>query len=206
MAELLRKRFRVTLDVEVVVDDITRETFAQDVSRYANRDEIVADPQQWQMAQREKRLLHSILANEDTRDRRVRVAAMKAVRDAFNYETDGTLAEDLAQVDDIDEAPRDILRSHARQLASADARFFQDVHADRLLCENTEHVENRFQGKVITADLEVIEETLSLLRPPEPPPAAPPKVQASPKVQAPPQPPPNRAARRAAQRSSKRSH
>jgi len=138
MVELVRKQFVVTLRFETTVEAITDQRVIQDLGIYANRDQIICWPGTWRKVERQRRLLAETLRHPDVLDSLLRRCVWDFVASALP-EADGRLEEIVAPV--------------IAGLEPEDRAFFQGAVEAGAFWENSEHVWERFEVRLMAAEI-----------------------------------------------------
>jgi hypothetical protein len=137
--EVLNRRFRMTLDFTLAVHEITQESVrqyfkgAQDISQ-----------SQWEMAERQNRLLLALLKNEEVLTRFLTYL--------ITDEAWSAVAIDYANVFEVDET-EEILEPVYSNLDEGDAEFFGRAREGEVFTDCTEMLEESFNVRCTRATI-----------------------------------------------------
>lgn len=142
---MIEKKFRVTLDLTVRIDDITEESIKRDLQDFTNYAEIVQWPDTWEIAERQKRLLAVVVENKELLD----VLVKKFLVERLELIAQSELQEALG----IEEDEVDLLEPAFSKLIEEDRSFFEEAISKGLFSENAEHYFNSFDAELNKATL-----------------------------------------------------
>lgn len=132
------KHLRLTMDFEIEISDITKETIDRYYRRLNNYEELIQKPESWETAARQNRLLLALLADPEALDRFLTFIVTNEV----NPCEDSRLPE-VFSVKTEDE----IMQPLFSRLSDEDAAFFRDVSEAGFLWDNMEMVDDSFRVK-----------------------------------------------------------
>lgn len=141
----MEKRFRISLDFKVKVNEITKESAERELKRYSNYKELVKEPQTWEAVERQKRLLKAVLANKSL----LKNYLARIVASEIESLSGSSLAEAIGIEGDEDK----ILKRALENLDKEDATFFREAKRKGLFAENAEHFFESFQVELEKAKL-----------------------------------------------------
>jgi hypothetical protein len=126
---MLEKRLRLTVDFKIIADEITRQTVENYYRHYVNYQELMRSALTWEIAERENRLLHTLIQNAEALDRFLTYVILDEVDPA-----EGSRVRELLQVGNEEEILEPVILS----LNEEDVEFFKGVCAEGLFHENTQ--------------------------------------------------------------------
>lgn len=141
----MEKRFRISLDFTVRVNEITKESAVRELKRYSNYKELVKEPQTWEAVERQKRLLGAVLTNK--------VLLKKYLACIVVSEIESLSGRILAEAIGIEGDEDKILKPVFENLDKEDATFFREAKRKGLFIENAEHFFESFQVELEKAKL-----------------------------------------------------
>lgn len=147
---LLRKRLRMTVDLEVTAEDLTDEYLRAYYRSRTNYEQIVGDAEIWTNVSRQRPLQRALLEDAEALRRYLVYVAMTEV----NPNVDGGLGE-LFGVDE-ERAEEEILGSVLWRLSPVDAAYFLRAIQGRVLYEATEALSQSFRVRWVGGVLEEV--------------------------------------------------
>jgi hypothetical protein len=145
---MYQKRIRVSLDFLVSVNDITPDRVLDDVDHYSNKSELVGDPITYQLALKQRNLLHGLLLNKKILNKYIRLRVLSYFEGSQVYSDD--LNDRLGVPEQEDE---NLLQPIIANLQKEDVDFFEIVSRESLFSENTEHFYESFHVDFVNATL-----------------------------------------------------
>lgn len=144
---MLKKRLRMVLDFEVVIEELTDETLHSYYRQFTNYEETIEDLEFWANIRRQIRLQRALLEDEST----LRRFLTHVVVD----EVDASLDSRLGEVFGVEGlwVEEDILGPLFSQLGHEDENFFVTVSEDGALFENVEVLNFSFKSSLTGAAL-----------------------------------------------------
>lgn len=151
---MIDRRFRLDVSYYISFTDITRESHDRLVSEYANREELREDPEVWEHAQRERRLLHALLADDVTLRKYIayRLADMTGAI---------SVADVAADLDAPECSKFEILKPTISMMRDDDARFFEQAEVEGVFFENIEEFYGAMNIEMAGATLTEVEELIA---------------------------------------------
>lgn len=153
------RRYKVTYEYEIVVNDITKESHAEKLKRFPNHEELKDDPDYWEHALKERRLLHALMSDPRIRERHIRYLASRC----FEF----TDSDDTGALLNVEDDEQEIIRAALALVHEDDARFWEEVEAEGIFSENAGEfydavkIELRDASVVEIADAEVESESVN---------------------------------------------
>lgn len=146
----LRKRLRMTLDLEVVVEELTDEYLREYYRLRTNYEEMVGDAEIWANVSRQRPLQRALLEDSEALRRYLVYVATAEV----DPSPDGGLGE-MFGVDE-ERAEEEILGSVLGRLSREDAAYFRESIAGKVLFEATEALSQSFRVRWVGGVLEEV--------------------------------------------------
>ena len=154
---LRRFQCRLTIDFEVAVDSITEDTVHALAATYENRDEVASDPETWEWAARQRRLLHALVSRPDLLRRFVEARAhMVASEEAGEWASDGL---EGGPVGEGGKREHDGFWAAVDLLSAEDRAFFEDRYQSLDLYEATAAFDEAFDVYPTRVTLDVDRES-----------------------------------------------
>jgi hypothetical protein len=141
---MVLKQYKLRLDFTVSINELTDEIVHESVGGFSNYDEIIKDTRTWKHAERQKRLLHALLANPDVLEKYVR----KEVVGLFEVHAN----EEIKELFDSDEDEQELLMPVIDGLNKEDSEVFSSAIEDGLFSENTSEFSECFTIELINAE------------------------------------------------------
>lgn len=151
-APVERKRWRVTFEVEATARELSDEVVRETASHFSNSDEILASPQHAEAVESQRRLLAAIRANRQVFGQWMWLQALVPFEgdEAYNR-----LNEAAGVVSDRD---ADLIFRVVEELPAEDRRFFEEMEKAEVLAENTEELSDCFNSRIVSVQVEEIDE------------------------------------------------
>jgi hypothetical protein len=146
----VKKRLRMTLEFEVTINEITEESLREHCRMFTNPDELLADPETHRNLERQQRLQHALLADEESLRRFLTYVVVSEV----NSNIGSRLGEMFGM--GREETEEEILGPVLARLDEEDARFYASVAG--VLWENVELLNSSFIMRWMSAVLEEVTE------------------------------------------------
>src|SRR5215212_7357357 len=142
-----RKHIRVGLEFFVDMEAITRENVAKDLNDASNRDELLKDPETWEYAQKEQRLLDLLLQNRELLEEVIKKLVVEKIEPTLNSE--------LHAAFEINQDEQELLWPLLEKLPDEDATHFQGAIDNDVFYESTGHIWKRLEPKMINVTMEI---------------------------------------------------
>jgi hypothetical protein len=146
----LRKRLRMTLDLEVVVEELTDEYLREYYRLRTNYEQMVGDFEIWANVSRQRLLQRALLEDAEALRRYLVYVATAEV----DPSPDGGLGE-LFGVEE-ERAEEEILGSVLGRLSGEDAAYFRESIEGKVLFEATEALSHSFRVRWVGGVLEEV--------------------------------------------------
>ncbi len=147
---VLHKRLRMTLDLEVVVEELTDEYLRDYYRLRTNYEQMVGDVEIWTNISRQRPLQRALLEDSEALRRYLVYVATAEV----DPSPDGVLGE-LFGVEE-ERAEEEILGSVLGRLSREDAAYFRESIKGKVLFEATEALSHSFRVRLIGGVLEEV--------------------------------------------------
>lgn len=128
--KVIERRCRVVIDVPIYITEITPESVAGSFTPDESDDGLP-----WEWAERQSRLLHRLLNDEEVLDEYLRGVAADDLALLLQNDRIGVLGEDGAE---------QLFENVYAGMESADARFFEEAKKDGVLFDNAKLVDEAF--------------------------------------------------------------
>lgn len=147
---MLKKRLRMTLDFEVVVEDVTDETLRDWYRQFTNFDETVGDAELWANISRQIRLQRALLEDEEALNRYLTYVV--------TVEVDPSIDSKVGEVFGVggEHLEEEIFGPLFSRLGEEDERFFREMSEEGVLFDNIEVLSWSFKISWAGATLEEI--------------------------------------------------
>jgi hypothetical protein len=144
------KRLRMTLDFEVVVEELTDETLRAHYRESSNFEELVGDREFWANATRQIRLQRALLEDEEVLRRYLTYVVA--------VEVDPSSDSRVVEVFGVggERAEGDIFGPLFSRLGGDDERFYRELSEGGVLYDNVEALSRSFRVSCVGARLEEV--------------------------------------------------
>lgn len=146
--QVVLQQYKITLEFVLDVDELVEDVVRDIYKRTMNYEEIMQDPETWEHAERQRRLLHALLANPAVLQRFVRYKAVDLLE---TYGND-LVKEELA----VEEEVERILDPILTHLNLEDATTFREAIEHGYFYESTEAFDNCFTIRLARANIDEI--------------------------------------------------
>ena len=130
------KRYKVTFEFFLDIDELTDELATENIRRYSNFTELVRSPEHWEHVERQRHLLQALLEDEEV----LREYVQNEVASQLEVRVEEQVKERLGDID----RDEDILIPLIDQLPPEDAVPFEEAIENGVFYENTEEFSRCF--------------------------------------------------------------
>jgi len=143
---LVRRRFRVVIDIEVTVSDIIPETAAARLRDQGDYDEAFDDSFYVESAERDRRLLIAFIANQ-------RRLTDQLINMAAEHATNFVGKDDLLKTELPPDYEKYLILETLGDLGPEDAEYYGDADIGGYLWENSQNFEEAFEAVTVGANI-----------------------------------------------------